>query len=184
MLFNMFNNLPIGGILSVLAMISIFIFFVTTADSASVVMASMSQRGNPQPSRWNIVVWGLSLGAIAAVLLVGGGSVALNGLRSLVIVAALPFTVVIILIMVAWARELGKDPVSLRRRYAQEAIIKGVREGIETHGDDFMIGTVPTQQNEGAGAWLNTDDSTLTDWYVPKELLDDVDSPEFPPDKD
>jgi choline/carnitine/betaine transport len=183
MLFNMFNNLPIGGILSVLAMISIFIFFVTTADSASVVMASMSQRGNPQPSRWNIVVWGLSLGAIAAVLLVGGGSVALNGLRSLVIVAALPFTIVIILIMVAWARELGKDPVSLRRRYAQEAIIKGVREGIETHGDDFMIGTVPTQPNEGAGAWLDTDDSTLTDWYVPKDLLEDVDSPELPPDK-
>ena len=168
MLFLLLRELPAGAITSVLAMISIVIFFITSADSASIVMASLSEKGNPEPRRWTTVVWGVALAAIAAVLLVGGGQVALSGLQSLMIVSALPFTVVVVLVMVAWAKDLARDPLTLRRRYAREALDQGVRAGIEEHGDDFVLGVVATRPDEGAGAWLDTDDPALTDWYQPE----------------
>ncbi|QZN87655.1 BCCT family transporter [Cellulomonas sp. C5510] len=168
MLFTVLGELPFGAVTSVLAMISIVIFFVTSADSASIVMASLSEQGNPEPRRWTTVAWGVALAAIAAVLLVGGGQVALTGLQSLMIVSALPFAVVVILVMVAWAKDLARDPLTLRRRYAREALDQGVRAGIEEHGDDFVLGVVATPPDEGAGAWLDTGDPALTDWYRPE----------------
>ncbi|MCC2334248.1 BCCT family transporter [Cellulomonas wangsupingiae] len=169
MLFLLLRELPFGAVTCVLAIVSIVIFFVTSADSASIVMASLSEQGNPEPRRWTTVLWGVALAAIAAVLLVGGGQIALTGLQSLMMVAALPFAFVIILVMVAWAKDLARDPLTLRRRYAREALEQGVRAGIEEHGDDFVVGVVPTEPDEGAGAWLDTDDPVLTDWYQPDE---------------
>ena len=169
MLFALLHQLPAGTFTSIVAMISIVIFFVTSADSGSMVMASLSQRGNPNPSTWVTVVWGVALAAIAGVLLVGGGSVALNGLQSLVIITALPFAVVVMLVMVAWAKDLARDPLTLRRRYAREAIVQGVRTGIEEHGDDFVVGVVRTEgADKGAGAWLDSEDPALTEWYRPE----------------
>jgi hypothetical protein len=133
-------------------------------------MASLSQRGNPNPSSWVTIVWGIALATIAAVLLVGGGSVALNGLQSLVIITALPFALVVILVMIAWGKDLARDPQTLRRRYAREAIVQGVRTGIEKHGDDFVVGVVRTEgADNGAGAWLDSEDPALTEWYRPEE---------------
>lgn len=168
MLFLLLHELPAGAFTSVLAMLSIVIFFVTSADSASIVMASLSERGNPEPRRWTTIVWGVALAAIAAVLLVGGGQVALSGLQSLMIVAALPFTVVVVLVMIAWAKDLARDPLTLRRRYAREALDQGVRAGIEEHGDDFVVGVVASPPDQGAGAWLDTEDPALTEWYRPE----------------
>ncbi len=169
MLFALLAQLPAGTFTSLAAMVSIVIFFVTSADSASVVMAGLSERGNPTPSRWSTITWGVALAAIASVLLVAGGSVALSGLQSLVIITALPFSLVLMLVMVAWTKDLSRDPLTLRRRFAREALVQGVRTGIEEHGDDFVVGVVPTAQDQGAGAWLDTDDPALTDWYQPEE---------------
>ncbi|MCC2335418.1 BCCT family transporter [Cellulomonas wangsupingiae] len=169
MLFALLRELPFGAVTSVLAIVSIVIFFVTSADSASIVMASLSEQGNPTPRRWTTVVWGSALAAVAAVLLVGGGEVALSGLQSLMMVSALPFAVVLIFVMAAWAKDLARDPLTLRRRYAREALDQGVRAGIEEHGDDFVIGVVATAPDEGAGSWLDTEDPALSDWYRPDE---------------
>ncbi|ROS73585.1 BCCT family transporter [Cellulomonas sp. PhB143] len=169
MLFTLLHQLPAGTLTSVVAMVSIVIFFVTSADSASIVMSSQSQHGNPTPSRWTTIVWGVALAAIAGVLLVAGGAVALSGLQSLVIITALPFAFVVMLIMVAWAKDLARDPQTLRRRYAREALSRGVRSGIEEHGDDFVVGVVSAAHEDGAGAWLDSEDPALSDWYSPHE---------------
>lgn len=166
MLFAVLGNLPLGAVTSVIAMASIVVFFVTSADSASIVMGSMSQRGKPEPSRWVTVFWGLLLGATAVSLLLAGGEDALTGLQSLMMVAALPFAVIIIGIMVAWARDLHTDPYLLRHRYARTAIAQGVRAGIEAHGDDFVFESSKVEADAGAGAWLDTEDPTLVDWYL------------------
>jgi len=168
-LFGLLDQFPMATVTSVLAMVCILIYFVTSADSASIVMGGMAERGDEEPRKWNTTVWGLLLAAIAAVLLVGGGDVALNGLQSMMMVTALPFGVVVILIVIAWQKDLMRDPVVLRRRYASEALQQGVRQGIEEHGDDFVIGVVSTEPDEGAGAWLDTDDPRLSDWYDPAE---------------
>ncbi|MEV8267306.1 BCCT family transporter [Microbacterium sp. NPDC076911] len=164
-LFAMLSNLPFGGVVSVIAMISIVLFFVTSADSAAIVMGSMSQRGKPEPSTWVTITWGLLLGAAALALLLAGGETALSGLQSIMVVTALPFAIIVIGIMFAWGRELQTDPYMLRRRYAKAAIAQGVRLGIAEHGDDFVFGSTEVGADEGAGAGFDSEDPALTEWY-------------------
>ncbi|EWS81561.1 choline transporter [Brachybacterium phenoliresistens] len=164
-LFAVFSNLPFGIIFSVLAMISIILFFVTSADSAAIVMGSMSQRGRPEPSTWVTITWGVLLGAAALALLLAGGETALSGLQSIMVVSALPFALVVIGIMVSWAKELNSDPYMLRQRYARAAIAQGVRRGIAEHGDDFVFEATEVAAEEGAGAGIDSEDPALSDWY-------------------
>ncbi|MGZ0712743.1 BCCT family transporter (plasmid) [Coraliomargarita sp. W4R53] len=164
-LFAVLSNLPFSAVLSVLAMLSIVLFFVTSADSAAIVMASMSQRGKPEPSTWVTITWGLLLGAAALALLLAGGETALSGLQSIMVVTALPFAIIVIGIMFAWWKELRTDPYMLRRRYARAAIAQGVRRGIAEHGDDFVFEATEVGADEGAGAGIDSEDPALTEWY-------------------
>ncbi|HLS04602.1 MAG TPA: BCCT family transporter [Actinomycetales bacterium] len=166
MLFEVLGNLPLGMITSIVAMASIVIFFVTSADSASIVMGSMSQRGMPNPTRWVTILWGALLSLVAGSLLLAGGEDALGGLQSIMVVSALPFAIIVIGIMISWAKELRFDPYMLRQKYARAAIAQGVRMGIADYGDDFVFGSSAVVSDDGAGAWLDTEDPALTDWYV------------------
>ncbi|WP_244301026.1 BCCT family transporter [Leucobacter insecticola] len=165
-LFNLLQRLPLGMLTSIVAMIAVLVFFVTAADSASIVMASMSQGGRPEPSKWVTVVWGLLLSLIAIALLLAGGRNTLSGLQSLMVVSALPFAVIVIGIMIAWAKDLRTDPFIIRRKYAQAAIAQGVRRGIDEYGDDFVFGASEVPAEEGAGAGFDSEDPALTEWYV------------------
>jgi choline/carnitine/betaine transport len=166
MLFAVLGELPLGLITSVVALVSIVIFFVTSADSASIVMGSMSQQGKPEPSKWVTVFWGLMLGLVAAGLLLAGGQDALSGLQAIMVVTALPFAFVVMGVMWAWAKDLRTDPFMIRRRFAKTAIDQGVRIGIEEHGDDFVFGSSEVEAEQGAGAWLDTEDPALSEWYT------------------
>jgi len=168
-LFGLLQNLPFGVITTFIAMISIIIFFVTSADSASIVMGSMSQRGKPNPTPWVTVLWGLLLGLVAASLLLAGteeGGDPLAGLQSIMVVSALPFAFVVIGIMIAWAKDLRTDPDMLREKYARAAIAQGVRLGITDHGDNFVFGSSKVSSEDGAGAWLDSENPSLSEWYV------------------
>ncbi len=103
MLFAVLDQLPLGTLTAAIAMISIVVFFITSADSASIVMGSMSQRGKPEPSSWVTIVWGVLMALTAASLLVAGGQDALGGLQSIMVVSSLPFAFVIMGMMIAWA---------------------------------------------------------------------------------
>ena len=165
-LFQMLQRLPLGMITSVIAMIAVIIFFVTAADSASIVMASMSQSGRPEPAKWVTILWGVLLGTIAAALLLAGGRTALSGLQSIMVVSALPFAIIVIGIMFSWAKELRTDPFIIRRRYARAAIAQGVRRGIDEFGDDFVFEASEVPAAEGAGAGFDSEDPALTEWYI------------------
>ncbi len=167
-LFGLLQNLPFGPVTTFVAMISIIIFFVTSADSASIVMGSMSQRGKPNPTPWVTVLWGVLLGLVAASLLLAGTEDAdpLSGLQSIMVVSALPFAFVVMGIMVAWAKDLKTDPYMLREKYARAAIAQGVRLGITDHGDDFVFSSSEVAAADGAGAWLDTENPALSEWYV------------------
>ncbi|TRY18387.1 BCCT family transporter [Tessaracoccus rhinocerotis] len=158
-------QVPIAGVLSVAAMISIILFFVTSADSASIVMGSMSQRGRPEPATSITIMWGLLLGAAAMALLLAGGEEALSGLQAIMIVTALPFALIVCGVLLSWAKELRHDPYMLRHRFARAAIAQGVRRGIEEHGDDFVFNSMEVGPDEGAGAGIDTDDPALTEWW-------------------
>lgn len=164
-LFRVLDNLPFTALASVVAMFSLTIFFVTSADSASLVMATTSQSGKSNPDKRLTVVWGVSLSAVAITLLVAGGEETVSALQALVTIAALPFAIILVFLMVAWWKDLSTDPLVLRRKYATVAIEEGVRKGIRQHGDAFAFSAGVTEPDRGAGSWLDQKDSSLTDWY-------------------
>lgn len=166
LLFELLHNLPLAFLTPLLAMFSIIIFFVTSADSASIVMGSMSQKGKPAPSTSITITWGVLLGLTATSLLVAGGTDALQGLQSIMVVSSLPFAFIVIGILFAWAKDLRVDPYMLRARYAEAAIAQGVRLGIADYGDDFVFGSSLVAHDEGAGGWIDTEDPKLTEWYL------------------
>jgi choline-glycine betaine transporter len=115
------------------------IFFVSGADAASIVMGSLSERGTIEPKRATVVFWGAATGAVAAVMLLVGGDDALTGLQTLTILAALPFVLVMVGLAVALVKDLRKDPMMIRQRYAAQAVDDAVIAGVVEHGDDFVI---------------------------------------------
>nr|WP_246848673.1 BCCT family transporter [Pseudarthrobacter sp. NIBRBAC000502772] len=140
-LFDLVKNLGMPGWLTagviVLAMVLVAIFFVTGADAASIVMGSLSSNGAEHPRRGVVIFWGSLTGAVAAVMLLAGGdepSEALAGLQRITIVAALPFIVVMLLLCFALAKDLRRDPLSLRRRLATSVVERAIRTGVEQHG--------------------------------------------------
>jgi choline-glycine betaine transporter len=121
----------------VLAMVLVAIFFITGADSASIIMASLSSNGSSDPKRGLVIFWGLLTGAVAAVMLLAGGdepSEALSGLQRITIVAALPFVLVMLLLCFALVKDLRRDPLSLRRRLADSVVERAIRAGVDQHG--------------------------------------------------
>ena len=107
-LFGLLDALPLATLTSVLAMVLIALYFVTSADSASLVLGSLSSRGALRPHRGVVVLWGVLIGAVAAALLLAGG---LAALQQATILVALPFVVVMLGLAVAVLREMAADPV-------------------------------------------------------------------------
>lgn len=165
MLFALLGNLPLSKITSVIAMICLAIFFITSADSASVVMGSLSQQGKPVPDRKITVFWGLCLAGIAVVGMLVGGQDALQGMQNLIIVTSLPFAIIVAAMIIALLRDLSRDPFTIRRNFERSALSKAVVGGLKSYGDDFKIVVVPTKEGEGAGADFDSTAPELTEWY-------------------
>ncbi|MGH3883508.1 MAG: BCCT family transporter, partial [Pseudonocardiaceae bacterium] len=123
-LFGLLDTFPLAGATSLLVMVLVAIFFVSGADAASMVLGTLSQRGNQNPQTWNVIFWGSATGAVAVVMLLVGGETALDGLQTLTIIAAAPFSVLMILLCISLARDLRTDPMIV----ADQAIEKHLRK--------------------------------------------------------
>src|SRR5690625_1221247 len=99
----MYEHYPFGSILSMITILVIAIFFVTSADSATFVLGMFSTGGQLNPSNIVKIIWGLILSAIAAIVLYSGG---VEGFQNMLIIAALPFSVVIILMAISFYKAL------------------------------------------------------------------------------
>ena len=146
-LFEVFRNLPLTGVASVLAMLLIINFFVTSADSASVVLGSMSQRGSANPNKFVVVFWGVVIGGVAIVMLLTGGEDALSGLNNTTIIAASPFVVVVLAMCMALVKDLRSDPMVLREAKGAEVLEQAVIIGNEEHDGEFQLVTEPVENN-------------------------------------
>nr|WP_321982359.1 BCCT family transporter [uncultured Cohaesibacter sp.] len=106
-LFAMLEGLPFSSITSVIAIVLVIVFFVTSSDSGSLVIDTITAGGKidaPVPQR---VFWATFEGAVAIVLLVGGG---LTALQAMVISTGLPFTVVLLVMCYAVYKGLSSEP--------------------------------------------------------------------------
>ncbi|HZG70533.1 MAG TPA: BCCT family transporter [Chondromyces sp.] len=130
-LFQTFEHLPMTGLLSVLAILLIFTFLVTSADSATYILASMTSNGSLNPPLFAKIVWGVLMSAIAAVLLYAGG---LEALQTASLISALPFTILLLLLAFAMIKLLRTEPLPIRKadlrrfRRLEQAANKGKKE--------------------------------------------------------
>ena len=93
-LFVMLEQFPLAFITSLIGIILVASFFVTSSDSGSLVIDSITSGGKLDAPVGQRIFWALSEGAIAATLLVGGG---LKALQTAALTSGLPFTLVLLL---------------------------------------------------------------------------------------
>ncbi|TPE46700.1 BCCT family transporter [Amaricoccus solimangrovi] len=107
-LFTMLDVLPLAGITSVIGIVLVIVFFVTSSDSGSLVIDTITAGGKvdaPMPQR---VFWCVFEGIVAIVLLLSAGG--LKSLQSMVISTGLPFTFVLLVMCVSIWRGLLSEP--------------------------------------------------------------------------
>lgn len=169
-LFQMFETMPTGPVLSGVAIVLVTIFFVTSADSGAFVVDMIAHRGDPQPPRGTRIFWAVSSGAIAAVLI--GLSAAHGGedtggmaaLQALALVAAFPWSFVMIAMVWSMFKALNHEvrmierlELRVRRRELVEHVTDRVSEQVSSQ--------VEEQVNE---KWEETSTSSM------EKLTDDI----------
>ena len=108
-LFHVYDAMPYGKVLSVLSIILVLIFFITSSDSGSLVIDSITSGGKidaPVPQR---IFWATVEGTIAGVMLWVGGTEVLQALQAGVVTTALPFTFVLLIMCVSLIKGLNSE---------------------------------------------------------------------------
>src|SRR6056297_3063616 len=105
-LFKMLAELPLATITSVIGIILVIVFFVTSSDSGSLVIDTITAGGKVDAPVAQRVFWCIFEGAVAIVLLIGGG---LAALQSAVISTGLPFTLVLLVMCYAIWKGLAAE---------------------------------------------------------------------------
>lgn len=127
-LFNLLHTLPGGYFMGIFAVILLGTFFITSADSASTVMASLSQNGQTEAKPWLAAIWGIATAAIGLTMLTVGGADSLSALQNVTIVAASPFLIILVALMFAIVRDISNDSLYLaqkeQERFARQLAIE------------------------------------------------------------
>ncbi len=111
-LFALFNRFPLSGLLSLVTVVLLFIFLVTSVDSATFVLGMLTSRGSTDPPRARKLAWGISLGLLGGGLMMAGK---IEAVRSVAILGAIPFVFILLLQVVALVRALSHDGKGVER---------------------------------------------------------------------
>ncbi|WP_157265616.1 BCCT family transporter [Azohydromonas aeria] len=130
-MFTLFDTLPLGALMSGVATLLVLVFFVTSGDSATLVLGMMSTGGNQNPPARVKIIWGLLVSGIAISLLLAGG---IQAVQTATIVFALPFTLIMLLMVVALWRGVRADWAAHERH---ERVLRRRLEDLsaEPHGN-------------------------------------------------
>ncbi|MBL5767844.1 BCCT family transporter [Heyndrickxia sporothermodurans] len=110
-LFSVLAHFPLSTITSILAILLISIFFITSADSATFVLGMQTTNGSLNPPNLTKIIWGILVSATALVLLWSGG---LTALQTASIIAAFPFAFILIFMMFSLIKSF-KNEVKRRK---------------------------------------------------------------------
>ena len=105
-IFEMYSHYPLGQIMSVVMLVLIVTFFVTSANSGTFVLAMLSTHGDLNPPKSKMVVWGVLMAALAVVLLLTGG---LQNLQTVSLAAAMPFSLIMVCACAAFWKALNRQ---------------------------------------------------------------------------
>ncbi|MFF2621911.1 BCCT family transporter [Oerskovia jenensis] len=140
-LFQLLGDLPGGPVLTVLAIVLIGVFFVTSADSGSFVVGMLTSGGDPHPAVWNRILWAVLSGLLSIALLISGG---LTALQTAAILIALPFSVVMIGMALSTVIALREEHSAILRAERAQArlaltqhVTRRVTESISEQWDEL-----------------------------------------------
>jgi len=109
-LFSMLDYFPLSWPLTLLTLVLIFTFLVTSADSATFVLGMMTTRGALNPPTWKKLTWGIVVALLTASTLFAEGGILV--MRAIAIVGAIPFTIVMILHVLCLLKYLRSEPAA------------------------------------------------------------------------
>jgi len=112
-MFTLFENFPLAKITSIIGVAVVAFFFVTSSDSASLVIDIITAGGKTEPPTIQRVFWACTEGLCAAILLLGGG---LGALQTATIVTGLPFAGVLLVMLISLKKGLDEEYI---RAYGQ-----------------------------------------------------------------
>lgn len=101
-----FEKFPLSMLLKVLGVILICSFIITSADSGALVVDSITSGGKLSTPKYQRVIWAVSIGAVASVLMYGGG---LNALQTAVTITGLPFAVILLTMAYSLLKGIRED---------------------------------------------------------------------------
>ncbi len=105
-LYVFFEKFPLAMVLKVLGVVLICSFIITSADSGALVVDSITSGGKLSTPKYQRVIWAVSIGVIASVLMYGGG---LNALQTAVTISGLPFAIFLLVMCYSLYTGLKED---------------------------------------------------------------------------
>lgn len=108
-LFAFLEHLPWGSVTSVVAIVMVVVFFVTSADSGALVVDQLASGGAESTPVWQRIFWSTLMGVVAIALLLADG---LQALQTATIASALPFSIILLLALWGCSRRSGWTPPS------------------------------------------------------------------------
>jgi choline/glycine/proline betaine transport protein len=149
-LFVFFEDYPFTTVLNIVGIALIISFFVTSSDSGSLVIDSLTSGGKIDAPVGQRVFWALSEGGVAAVLLVGGG---LEALQTASIITAIPFTLILTVMCYSLYLGLKEDYQKLqseRNQKEKEDYEKVVSDMIKRRSNELNKSKKPKKQEESS----------------------------------
>ncbi|WP_018877599.1 BCCT family transporter [Thioalkalivibrio sp. ALE28] len=113
-LFQMLEHLPFTAITSFLAIALVLVFFITSSDSGSLVIDSITSGGKTDAPQSQRLFWATTEGVVAGVLLAVGGAAALNALQAGAVSTGLPFVIVLLLMCISLMKGLFHELALIR----------------------------------------------------------------------
>lgn len=125
-LFAFFEHLPLSGVLSLVAIAMVAVFFVTSADSGALVVDLLASGGQDRTPVWQRIFWSLLMGAVAIALLLADG---LTALQTATIASALPLSIILLLSLWGLFKALKLDATKRGIRYQSLTLSRPARGG-------------------------------------------------------
>ncbi|KAL5263770.1 hypothetical protein ACHWQZ_G004986 [Mnemiopsis leidyi] len=148
----MYTKGKLGTVLSVVSLFGIILYFVTSADSGSLVIDIMAANGDQNPPRLQRVFWAMVEGAAATALLIAGGKEALSAVQTASIVSGLPYSIIMSFLVVSLWRGLAMEHGDLN-----------------PYGADFSIGIIDPFATWDPSLWIQFGKNIF---MTPKVLYD------------
>lgn len=113
------SKYPYSLLINILVMILSSIFFITSADSSTFVLAMLSSKGNLNPKNSRKIVWGILQGALTIAFLLAGG---LEMIQTASILAAFPFAFIMLFSMISFRKSLREEDEILELKSKEKVV--------------------------------------------------------------